>query len=181
MVTDIARVLYHEDEILTRIDELARVLTDEYQDKNLTVIAILNGSFVFMADLLRRIPLPIQVDSLSVSSYRGTQSTGHIHFRQNSLADVRGRHVLILDDILDSGRTLKAIKARLEGESGVLSVRSCVLLRKCVQRDVEICADHVGFDIPDEFVVGYGLDYNERYRNLPYVGVLKPEALERYA
>lgn len=181
MVTDIARVLYHEPEIITRIDAMAREITEEYQGKELTVIAILNGSFVFMADLLRRIPLPIQIDSWSVSSYRGTQSSGRIEFRQNRLADVRGRHVLILDDILDSGRTLEAIKARLEGESGAENIRSCVLLRKNVQRDATISADHVGFDIPDEFVVGYGLDYNERYRNLPYIGVLKPEAIARHA
>lgn len=181
MVSDIARVLYHESEILNRIDAMARELTEEYRGKELTVVAILNGSFVFMADLLRRIPLQIQIDSWSVSSYRGTQSTGRIEFRQNRIADVRGRHVLILDDILDSGRTLKAIKDRLESESGAVDVRSCVLLRKNVQRAAKIGADHVGFDIPDEFVVGYGLDYNERYRNLPYIGVLKPEAIARHA
>lgn len=181
MVSDIAKVLYHEAEILSRLEELARQITADYEGKELTVVAILNGSFIFMADLLRRIPLPLQVDGLSVSSYHGTKTTGRIDFRQTRLADVRGRHVLILDDILDSGLTLHAIKERLERESGAASLRSCVLLRKNVERAHPVDVEYVGFDIPNEFVVGYGLDYNEQYRNLPFIGVLNEEGIRRYA
>jgi hypoxanthine phosphoribosyltransferase len=180
MLEDIRKILYHESTILSRLDELAHQITEDYRGKDLTVIAILNGSFIFMADLLRRIPLPLQVDSWSVSSYHGTKSSGQVHFRQTQLADVRGRHVLILDDILDTGMTLRAIYDRLAAESGAASLKICALLRKNIGGERPIDADYVGFDIPNEFVVGYGLDYNERFRNLPFVGVLTEEAIERY-
>lgn len=181
MFSDIAEILYHESTILSRLDELAAVITEDYRDKDLTVIAILNGSFIFMADLLRRIPLPLQLDCWSVSSYHGTKTSGQVNFRQTQLADVRGRHVLILDDILDSGLTLHAIKERLAAESGAESLRVCVLLRKAVGRVRAVDADYVGFDIPNEFVVGYGLDYNEQYRNLPFIGILNEDGIRRYA
>ncbi len=181
MFSDIGKILYHESTILSRLDELAAVITEDYRDKDLTVIAILNGSFIFMADLLRRIPLPLQLDCWSVSSYQGTKTSGQVNFRQTQLADVRGRHVLILDDILDSGLTLHAIKERLAAESGAESLRVCVLLRKAVERVRAVDADYVGFDIPNEFVVGYGLDYNEQYRNLPFIGVLNEDGIRRYA
>ncbi len=179
MLNDIRRVLFHESTILSRLDELAHELTMDYRGKDLTVIAILNGSFVFMADLLRRVPLPLQVDCLSVSSYHGTRTTGRVNFRQTDLPTVKDRHILILDDILDSGHTLHAIRERLAEGGGALSIRTCVLLRKKVERAQEIDADYVGFDIPNEFVVGYGLDYIERYRNLPFIGVLTDEAIQR--
>lgn len=178
MLADIRKVLYHESTILSRLDEMAHQITADYRGEDLTAVAILNGSFIFMADLLRRVPLPLQVDCWSVSSYHGTKSSGQVNFRQTQLADVRGRHVLILDDILDSGVTLHAIRERLVAESGAKSIKVCVLLRKHVERTRPIDADYVGFDIPNEFVVGYGLDYNERYRNLPFIGVLTPEAIE---
>lgn len=181
MVSDIAKVLYHESTILSRLDEIASRITEDYQGKELTVVAILNGSFIFMADLLRRIPLALQVDCWSVSSYHGTKTTGRINFRQNQIADVRGRHVLILDDILDSGLTLRAIKDRLAKESGAASLKACVLLRKTIGAERHVDAEYVGFDIPNEFVVGYGLDYNEQYRNLPFIGVLNEEGIRRYA
>lgn len=181
MVSDIAKVLLQESAILSRLDVLARQITGDYRDKNLTVVAILNGSFVFMADLLRRIPLPLQVDCLSVSSYQGTKTSGRVNFRQTQLADVKGRHVLILDDILDSGLTLHAIREHFERETGAASLRACVLLRKNVARKCRVDAEYVGFDIPDEFVVGYGLDYNEHYRNLPFIGILNEEGIRRYA
>ena len=181
MVSDIASVLYHESTILARLDELASQITKDYEGKELTVIALLNGSFIFMADLLRRIPHPLQVDSWSVSSYHGTKTTGQINFRQTQVADVRGRHVLLLDDIRDSGLTIHSIKERLEKEAGAASLRVCVLLRKNVERACKVDADYVGFDIPNEFVVGYGLDYNERYRNLPFIGILNEEGIRRYA
>jgi hypoxanthine phosphoribosyltransferase len=176
MQDDIARILFHESTILRRLDELAAQITDDYRGKELTVVAVLNGSFMFMADLLKRIPLPLRVDCLSVSSYHGgTETSGIVSFDQTSLPDIDGRHVLILDDILDSGLTLHAIGAKLRAETQPVSVRSCVLLAKRKERTVESRADYVGFEIGDEFVVGYGLDYRERYRNLPFVGVLKPE------
>ena len=181
MLQDIKKILYHESTILSRLDELAREITEDYQGKDLTVFAVLNGSFIFMADLLRRIPLQLQVDCLSVSSYHGTKSTGRVSFRQAQFADIRDRHVLILDDILDSGMTLHTVRERLAAESGALSLKVCVLLRKSVSRERHVEADYVGFDIPNEFVVGYGLDYNQRYRNLPFIGVLTDEAIRRHA
>jgi hypoxanthine phosphoribosyltransferase len=180
MLQDIKKILYHESTILSRLDELARKITEDYRGKDLTVIAILNGSFVFMADLLHRIPIHLQVDCLSVSSYHGTTSIGRVSFRKAQFADVRGRHVLILDDILDTGATLKAIRDHLASDNGALSIKICVLLRKKIDRPPMVDADYVGFDIPNEFVVGYGLDYNERYRNLPFVGVLTDEAICRH-
>jgi len=181
MDSDIDRILYSESAILSRLDEMAEPITRDYAGKAPTVIAILNGSFIFLADLLRRIPLPLQIDGWSVSSYHGTKSTGEIQFRQTQLADVKGRHVLLLDDILDSGLTLHRVQSRLLQDSGAASLRSCVLLRKDVPRACAVDADYVGFDIPNEFVVGYGLDYNEHYRNLPYIGILNQEGIRRYA
>ena len=176
MLDDIAKILFHEGTILVRLDELAAQITDDYRDKELTVIAVLNGSFMFMADLLRRVPLPLRVDCLSVSSYHGgTETSGTVTFDQNTLPDIDGRHVLILDDILDSGLTLHAITTKLHAETKPLSIRSCVLLAKRKVRAVDEQADYVGFEIGDEFVVGYGLDFQERYRNLPFVGVLRRE------
>ena len=179
MDQDIERTLFHERTILARLDELAAEITADYVGRELTVIAVLNGSIFFMADLLRRIQRPLSLDCLSVSSYHGgTQSSGTVTFDQTSLPDVDGRHVLILDDILDTGRTLHAICHRLQTEARPASVKICVLLRKNKVRDEEMEADYSGFDIGDEFVVGYGLDYQEQYRNLPYVGVLKREVFE---
>ena len=176
MLDDIATILFHEQTILRRLDELAAEITRDYSDKELTVVAVLNGSFMFMADLLRRMPLPLRVDCISVSSYHGgTESTGTVTFDQLTLPDIEGRHVLILDDILDSGRTLHEIRAKLTAEARPKSLRSCVLLRKVKVRAADAVADYVGFDIGDEFVVGYGLDFQERYRNLPFVGVLRRE------
>jgi hypoxanthine phosphoribosyltransferase len=130
-----------------------------------------------MADLLRRIPLPLKLDCLSVASYHGgTKSTGEVVFRQVALPDVQGRHILILDDILDSGLTLAAIRKKLE-EANPLSIRVCVLLEKRIVRAAHVDADYVGFQIANEFVVGYGLDYMERYRNLPCIGVLRKDLI----
>ncbi len=177
MQEDLDRVLFDEATILRRIDELAREITTHYQGRELTVIAVLNGSLIFMADLLRRIPLPLKLDCLSVASYHGgTRTTGEVVFKQIALPDVVGRHILILDDILDSGLTLAAIREKLETERP-LSVKICVLLRKLKARMRPVEADHVGFNIGDEFVVGYGLDYMERYRNLPCIGVLRKDKI----
>jgi hypoxanthine phosphoribosyltransferase len=170
-------VLFDESTILRRLDELAAEISEDYRDRELTVIAILNGSIIFMADLLRRIPLPLKLDCLSVASYHGgTVTSGEIVFRQIVLPNVQGRHILILDDILDSGVTLAAICDKLTAEQP-RSVRVCVLLRKVKDRLRPVDADYVGFNIGDEFVVGYGLDYMEGYRNLPCIGVLRKDRI----
>ena len=177
MQDDLERVLFDEATILARLDQLAARITDDYRDREVTVIAVLNGSLIFMADLLRRIPLPLKLDCLSVASYHGgTKTTGEVVFKQIILPDVRGRHILILDDILDSGLTLNAIRRRLQ-EAQPLSVKVCVLLEKKIERAAPIDADYVGFEIGNEFVIGYGLDYMERYRNLPCIGVLRQELI----
>lgn len=173
MQEDLERILFDEATIHHRLDELAARISQDYRDRELTVVAILNGSLILMADLLRRIPLPLKLDCLSVASYHGgTKSVGDLVFREVSMPDVAGRHILILDDILDSGVTLATIREKLE-VAGPLSVRICVLLEKKRTRVRAVEPDYVGFEIADEFVVGYGLDYMERYRNLPCIGVLR--------
>ena len=175
MQGDLDRILFHETTILSRLDQLAAQISADYRDRELTVIAVLNGSLMFMADLLRRIPLPLKLDCLSVSSYHGgTETSGEVIFKQISLPDVTDRHILVLDDILDSGHTLAAIRDKLQ-TANPRSIRVCVLLSKKKKRTRAVDADYVGFEIEDEFVVGYGLDFMERYRNLPYIGVLRPE------
>jgi hypoxanthine phosphoribosyltransferase len=180
MDLDIKHALIHETTILSRLDEMAQWITEDFAGEDLTVVSILNGSLIFTADLLRRISLPLQIDCWSVSSYHGTKSSGQIKFRQHEVADLKNRRVLLLDDIFDSGLTLSTIKRKIEEESGALSVSCCVLLRKDVKRAVDMEIEYVGFDIKNEFVVGYGLDYNEQYRNLPYIGVLNDSAIEKY-
>jgi len=177
MQDDLERTLFDEATIMARLDEIAAEIVQDYGDRELTVIAILNGSLIFMADLLRRIPLPLKLDCLSVASYHGgTKSSGEVVFKQLILPEVAGRHILILDDILDSGLTLNSIRRRLE-KAKPLSLRVCVLLEKRIVRSVPVKADYVGFEIGNEFVVGYGLDYMERYRNLPCIGVLRKELI----
>jgi hypoxanthine phosphoribosyltransferase len=177
MQEDLERVLFDETKIQARIEELAAAITAEYEGRELTVVAVLNGSLIFAADLLRRIPLPLKLDCLRAASYHGgTMSAGEVVFKQLVLPDVAGRHILIVDDILDSGITLAAIREKLQA-ARPLSVKICVLLRKLKARMQPVEADHVGFNIGDEFVVGYGLDYMERYRNIPCIGVLRKEMI----
>lgn len=173
MEQNIERVLYSEQTILSRLDVIGSQISLDYAGKELTVVAIMNGSIMFMSDLLKRVNIPLQIDCWSVSSYHGTKSSEKITFRQHDIVDVDNRHVLLLDDILDSGLTLHTIKNKIINETKAASVKSCVLLSKKVHRVRDIEADYVGFEIENEFVVGYGLDYNEHYRNLPYVGVFK--------
>jgi hypoxanthine phosphoribosyltransferase len=175
---DLERVLFDEPAIHRRLDDIAAQVSSDYRDRELTVIAVLHGSLMFVADLLRRIPLPLKLDCLSVASYHGrVQSSSEVVFKEVTVPDVVGRDVLILDDILDSGHTLAAIREKLE-TAKPRSIRVCVLLSKKKQRARQVNADYVGFEIEDEFVVGYGLDFRERYRNLPYIGVLRKELLE---
>jgi hypoxanthine phosphoribosyltransferase len=181
MRSEIRGVLFHESTIMSRLDEMAAEISADYGGKELTVVAVLNGSLMFGADLLRRLEMPLRLDCLSVSSYHGASTTGVVTFNQLHLPDVHERHVLLLDDILDSGHTLHAIRDKLLEKTNPLSVKVCVLLRKDVPRQRELEADYVGFDIANEFVVGYGLDYMERFRNLPYIGVISEEAIVKYA
>jgi hypoxanthine phosphoribosyltransferase len=176
---DIERVLFDGQAIHKRLEEMAAQITADYVNRELAVIAILTGTLMFMSDLLRRIPLPLKLTCLSVASYHGkTQTSGEVLFKEFSVPDVAGQDVLILDDILDTGHTLAAVREKLE-TSKPRSTRVCVLLSKRKQRARDLDADYIGFEIDDEFVVGYGLDYMERYRNLPYVGVLRKELLEQ--
>jgi len=181
MRSEIRGVLFHESTIMSRLDEMAAEISADYGGKEITVVTVLNGSLMFSADLLRRLEMPLRLDCLSVSSYHGASTTGVVTFNQLHLPDVHGRHVLLLDDILDSGHTLHAIRDKLLEETNPLSVKVCVLLRKDVPRQRELEADYIGFDIANEFVVGYGLDYMERFRNLPYIGVISEEAIVKYA
>jgi len=179
MRNDIERVLIDEEVIGKRLDALAEEIASEFTEESLLVIVLLKGAFVFAADLLRRIPRQLEIECLNVASYHGgLQSSGTVDFLDRAFPEVKGRQVLLLDDILDTGRTLHAVAERLS-EEGARSVRTGVLLVKDRPRDEEIAADYAGFVIGDEFVVGYGLDFKGRYRNLPYVGVLTPEAIAR--
>ena len=179
--SDIERVLFDGPAIHKRLDEIATQITADYSDRKLVVIAILTGTLMFTSDLLRRIPLPLKLNCLSVASYHGkTQTSGEVFFKELSVPEVAGQDVLILDDILDTGYTLAAVREKLE-TARPRSIRVCVLLSKRKRRARNVDADYTGFEIDDEFVVGYGLDFMERYRNLPYVGVLRKELLERMA
>ena len=186
---DLERVLFDEPAIHRRLDDIAAQISNDYRDRELTVIAVLHGSLMFVADLLRRIPLPLKLECLSAASYHGkAETSGEVIFKldeasasgggQIELPAVARRDILIVDDILDSGHTLAAIREALE-TAKPRSVRVCVLLSKKKQRAREVDTDYVGFEIEDEFVVGYGLDFRERYRNLPYIGVLRKELLEQ--
>lgn len=176
MHNDIEKILLSEQQIQTRIQELGEILTKEYADKNPVIIGVLKGVVVFYADMIRRIQVPCQMDFMWISSYAGTDSTGKMLVRQDVSADIGGRHVLILEDIFDTGNSLEFTVNHLKKQNPA-SIKICTLLDKPERRraGVTLKADYVGFTIPNAFVVGYGLDYNEKYRNLPYVGILKPE------
>ncbi len=178
MRKDIERVLIDEAVIQKRLDTMAVEIERDFPEGPLVVIILLKGALVFAADLLRRVPRVLELECLNVASYHGgTESSGSVDFLDRHFPEVAGRHVLLLDDILDTGRTLRAVSDRLV-EEGATAVHSAVLLAKDKPRAEEVEADYVGFEIGDEFVVGYGLDYQGRYRNLPYVGVLKLSATE---
>jgi len=176
LLQDLEKVLFSEDAIQRRLALLGAEITGDYQGKELTVVAVLHGGIVFLADLLRRIHLPLMVETINVASYHGgLHSSGNVQFKQVNLPDLRGKHILLLDDILDTGRTLDAIGQRIGEECLPESVKNCVFLEKQIPRSIEVQADYVGFEIADEFVVGYGLDYQGRYRNLPLVGTLRKD------
>jgi len=179
MERDIKQILLTEEQIQNKIEELGKILTEEYRDKNPIVVGVLKGVAIFYADMIRKIKVPCQMDFMWISSYQGTNSKEML-VRQDVTADVKGRHILILEDIFDTGNSLDfTVKHLLSKEPASLKI--CTLLDKPERRKpgITLQADYVGFTIPNEFVVGYGLDFNEKYRNLPYVGILKPEAYEK--
>ena len=177
MEHNIEKILLSEEQIQNRIRELGEILTEEYADKDPVVVGVLKGVVVFYADMIRQIKVPCQMDFMWISSYSGTNSTGTMQVRRDVSADIKGRHVLILEDIFDTGNSLDFTYKHLLSKEPA-SLKICTLLDKPERRreGITLQPDYVGFTIPNEFVVGYGLDFNEHYRNLPYVGVLKPEA-----
>ena len=170
---DIERVLISKAEIAAHVEALAQQIRGDFAGRDLVVVAILNGTVMFLADLIRRLSMPLRLDFIGVSSYRAGTASGELVFTKELRLDVAGRDVLLVDDILDTGKTLARVIRRLR-KAKPRCVKSCVLLEKPARRVEAIKADYVGFAIPDLFVVGYGLDYAERYRNLPFIGVLHP-------
>ena len=171
---DVAGVLIPEVDLQKRIALMGKAIAKDYKGKDVLVVSLLSGTVLFLADLLRRLEFPLRVDFLGVSSYGSGTESGKLVFNKELKLDFRGAHVLVADDILDTGKTLRAVNGKILALKPA-SIRTCVLLDKKERRVGNIEADYVGFQIPDWFVVGYGLDFAERYRNLPYVGVLKPE------
>lgn len=180
MHDDIKTVLVSEQELQAKVQELGAQISRDYEGKNLLLVSILKGAVVFMADLMRAIAIPCGIDFMVVSSYGGenTVSTGLVKIVKDLDADLSGRDVLIVEDILDTGVTLSKLVPMLRLRNPN-SVRICAILSKPTRRKVDIQPDYEGFQVPDEFVVGYGLDYDEKYRNLRYVGALKPEIYEK--
>ncbi len=172
---DIDRMFFSGEELQARVRELGEAITRDYQGKDPLFVGVLKGSFVFMADLMRAVDLYCDIDFMAVSSYgSGTTTTGAVKINKDLTYNVEGRHIILIEDILDSGVTLSYLKKYIEARKPA-SVKICTLLDKPARRKADINADYVGFECPDAFIVGYGLDYAERYRNLPYIGVLKSE------
>lgn len=165
------KTLLTREQVEKRIKELAKEIEKDYRGKELLVIGLLKGSIMFMSDLIKEMDLPVMIDFMSASSYSGTMSTGVINISKDTDISVKDRDVLIVEDIIDTGLTLSHVRKLLE-ERGTKSLKICTLLDKPSRRTVEIKGDYTGFEIPDEFVVGYGLDYDQHHRNLPYIGIV---------
>lgn len=171
---DLQKILFSEAEIQRRVASLAEELNRDFANRETLVVAVLNGTLMFLADLVRHLKFPLRMDFVGVSSYGSGTSPQEIRFTRPTSLDPRGRDVLVVDDILDTGKTLDRVTTHLR-QAKPRRLRTCVLLDKKARRQVKIRSDYTGFQIPDVFVVGYGLDFAERYRNLPFIGVLKPE------
>jgi hypoxanthine phosphoribosyltransferase len=173
---DIAKILITEEEIRRRVKELGEEISRDYQGKNPVLVTVLRGGIMFLCDLIREISIPVTLDFLSISSYSGQTQTGIVRILKDLDESIENKHVILIEDIIDTGLTLnyilRALKARRPAE-----VRVCALLDKKARRIIDIPIDYIGFEIPDEFVVGYGMDYNQKYRNLPFIGILKEEIL----
>lgn len=175
MYRDLERILLTKEQICDKVAALGEQLRADYDGKNPLFVCILKGSSVFFADLIREVKMPLEIDFMAISSYgNGTRTTGEVRMVKDLNNSIEGRHVLVVEDILDSGMTLSYLKKLLESR-GAASVKICTLLDKPARRVTDVAADYSGFEIEDYFVVGYGLDYAEKYRNLPEIGVLKPE------
>lgn len=182
LTTDIGEVLLTEEDISAKVAELGRQISADYAGRSLTLVSVLKGALPFMADLMRHISLPLRIDLMEVSSYGGitTESSGLVRILKDLSASIANEDVLLVEDIIDTGLTLNYLVRYLRGK-GPASLRICTLLDKPARRLVDIPVDYRGFEIPDRFVVGYGLDFNEYYRNLRFVGVLRPEAYDEPA
>ena len=179
MHKDVERILLNEKEIDSAVTEIANNLNRDLGNEPLLVVIILKGSTPFAMDLIRKLTMPVEIDFMQASSYgKSTSSSGFINVKKDLEQDVTGRNILIVEDIIDSGNTLNKIKTLFQSRNAK-SVRICTMLDKPSRRVVDVKVDYVGKEIPDEFVVGYGLDYNEQYRNLPYIGILKPSVYEK--
>ncbi len=179
MDSAIEKVLYSEEDIARRVKELGEQISRDYEGKPLAVIGVLRGGAVFCADLIRNITVPMELSFIEASSYKNaTTPQGEVSIQISRGFSAKGLHILIAEDIIDTGHTLYAVRERLLAE-GALSVKMCCILNKPSRRQAQITADYVGFDIPDEFVVGYGLDYANKYRNLPYIGILSRKVYEK--
>ena len=174
MRRDIERILISEEEIQKKVAEMGKKISQDFRGKDPLFVGVLKGCFIFMADLMRYVDIRCSMDFMAVSSYSGTSSTGAVKINKDLSEDIEGRHVIIVEDILDSGVTLSYLKQYLMVRKPA-SISIATLMDKPARRKADVYADYSCFEIPDAFVVGYGLDYNERYRNLPYIGVLKPE------
>ena len=177
MEKDIERILISEEESEQHVAEIGMQISRDYEGKDPIFIGVLKGCFIFMADLMRHVKVDCSMDFMAVSSYKGTTSTGAVKINKDLSEDIGGRHLILVEDILDSGVTLNYLKNYLMVRKPA-SIAVATLMDKPARRKADIYADYSCFEIPDAFVVGYGLDYNERYRNLPYIGVLKPEVYE---
>lgn len=178
MERDIKEILFREEDLRGCVSRIAGEINRDYRGKSPIIVGILQGSFVFLADLIREITVPVTLEFMSVSSYgAGSTSSGEVNIRMDLAQDIKGKDLILVEDILDSGNTLSDLLPELK-KRGPASVRLCVLLDKPDRREKEVPVDYRGFSIADEFVVGYGMDYNQQYRNLPYVGILKPSVYE---
>lgn len=175
MLNDLASVMFDEAALVAKCREMGQQLTRDYAGKDLLVVGILKGSVMFFADLVRQINVPLNIDFMVASSYgSGTETSGSVKIKKDLDGDIKGRHVLLVEDIIDSGVTMSCLMAELAKREPA-SIRLCALLSKPSRRQVDVQIDYCGFEVPDEFLVGYGLDYAEKYRNLPVVGILKRE------
>lgn len=179
MHNDVKKILVSQEEIVKRSKELGKQISEDYRKSGTTplLVALLKGSVPFLAELMKHIDLDIQIDFMDVSSYEGTESIGDIRINKDLNGSIKGVSILLVEDIVDTGRTLKEV-TRLLMNKGAADVKVVSLLDKPDRRTVEIEADYVGFEVPNEFVIGFGLDYDQHYRNLPYVGVLKDEVYQ---
>lgn len=176
---DISVKLFDEEQIQVRVRELAKEISKDYMGKELLVVGLMSGVFMFMSDLVKQIEIPHEIQFVTVSSYgKGTVSSGNVKIKKDLDTPVYGKHVLLVDEICDSGGTMASLEALMR-DRGAASVKSCVLLNKTARRTVSVVPDYIGMVCPDEFVVGYGMDFVEKYRSLPYVGILKPEMYQK--